>query len=198
MKTVLFSTAILVGSVVMSAAAPASLVTFDLTNQGDLQSSFSVVQDGVTLTFSNPQGTVRTPQSFRSDGDGLGIVGGSAASGWAISGWSFSFDTAVKLISFNVGYGSFFDGTLIYTPDSATGWTDVFKSSGSYNFSTQAVLGADENVDVAASITNGSASIQFSSITVDTDVPPVPLPGAVWGMIAGLGALAAAARRKSA
>lgn len=196
MKQIMLSAALLLGT---PFAASAAQVTFNLANQGDGQSSFSVVQDGITLSFSNPQGTPFNPNMFTSNIYGLGVLGGSSKI-YRISSFSFGFDTAVQLLSYTVG--SYNDGagaSLTYTPDTAAGWTDTDFAVGAHDFGSQVSLGAGENVDVttvAPSSAQGHA--QISSITVEANVPPVPLPGAVWGMIAGLGALGVAARRKSA
>lgn len=195
MKPIQLSTALLLATTV---AANATQITFDLTGEYAEEPSFAVVQNGITLTFSNPLGTNFTPDAFGRDGDGIAVLGGIDTA-WQSSSWSFSFDAAVKLLSYNITYTVNHAGSsLTYSPDTAAGWTDNAFDTGSHDFSSQVDLGANENVDVTPTTAANNAAVQFASITVEANVPPVPLPGAVWGMIAGLGALGVAARRKSA
>ena len=180
--TIKTTTAALSTAALLALSAPmaqAAQLTFPLN--GSTFDAITRTVDGVTMTM-DWGGDVFSHSSWGLDFT-MSADGGTG---------TLTFDTDVKLVSFQKSFGAG-TGSWTITADAGSS-TAAFTGSGG-TFPNDLVLTEGETATM--SVTSNTTDYYVSSITVETlDVPPVPVPasGVLLGglMLAG----AAAARRK--
>jgi len=160
-------------------AAPAAPVTFTIDTSDNGQSTITKTVGGITLTLSNCtcNGVSR---NFRTDNDGIflrqtsGHANSCVSQGDGCDAFSMSFDSAVTLQSYEVGYvDAGASGTFVLTATSGNSLNNPLNPVGTYAFNSTPSLAAAETASVTVSMTGGGPN-QIKTITVDTG--PVSAP----------------------
>lgn len=165
--------------------AEAAIITFDFSSRGNNATTLSVTSGGVTVTLSNPTGNAQYT-GFQTDSDGLFISNAGAPFNLgALTGMNISFSVDAKIISYSVGYTQSLTGSNFFNltggrADAASSLNNSLGSAGSYNLSSNYILGANQLGTFLATVNGGSTRLtELKTLTIDTSVTPVPEPSSV-------------------
>jgi hypothetical protein len=158
----------------LASTSRATTITFTFGSEVDSLTEISQTVDGVTLTISNADAPV-----FHGDGTGLAVFG--LGSWVTLSSFEMTFSSAVRLISYTVGYTSGPDafGVLTLTAGASASVENGPFVLGSRNFANQFTVNAGQTIAVTTTALDSAALLQWKSLTVETVTAPDPEPAPV-------------------
>jgi hypothetical protein len=209
------SSVALAAVILTAGGASAATLSFDFRDA----SSNVFTSGGVTLTATghrlNSNGTIGSQRTLGLYDSGLGVTSSSGdqhlvdGAGDHNDVVRFAFSQTVRILSVTLAYADRND-TFSFGYQGNSGYVHVTSAQGLTNGNTtwNTAANPDEarysfNSAYWSSIfgigaIDGDSEFKIAAMTVETAPSVVPLPAAGWALIAGLGALAAVKRRKSA
>ncbi|HTI71751.1 MAG TPA: hypothetical protein VMF06_17380 [Candidatus Limnocylindria bacterium] len=143
----------------LATQAATVVFTFGVDDNGTTSNTYT--SGGVTLTFSDADSG-----SFVSDSDGLWM----AKSGGPVpSSWNLSFDTAVSVVSYEIGYATdAAAGTFTLSTSGSTSTGNTLAPAGTYSINGAFSIPANQSGTLTSFVSLDGEWAQLKTLTVTT------------------------------